>query len=124
MKIVSIAKSKKKGTRKTIIETAHLIENHGFSSQSEPIWQDGCVEPEMYRELTAGLFRPALGNSLIVGDAAGMNIPVSPKAPRKSPAKSFMRLSPFPALLRCGIHPECMGVYFLCYSVVYCGSSI
>ncbi len=34
MEIVSIAKSKKKGTRKTLIETATLIEEHGIEGDA------------------------------------------------------------------------------------------
>lgn len=34
MEIVSIAKSKKKGTRKTLIESAKLIENHGIDGDA------------------------------------------------------------------------------------------
>lgn len=34
MEIVSIAKSKKKGTQKTVIETAHLIRDHGLEGDA------------------------------------------------------------------------------------------
>jgi len=34
MEIVSIAKSKKKGTRKSLIETARLVENHGIEGDA------------------------------------------------------------------------------------------
>ncbi len=54
-----------------------LIENHGLDPQKEPLWKDGCVEPILYKELFAKDFRPARGNALIVGDAAGMNMPVT-----------------------------------------------
>ena len=54
-----------------------LIENHGLDPQKEPLWKDGCVEPILYKELFTKEFCPARGNALIVGDAAGMNMPVT-----------------------------------------------
>jgi len=68
-----------KGRLKEVITQAKqlLIDNYGLAPQSEPVWRDGCVEPLMSRELTAGTFLPALGNALVIGDAAGLNIPVS-----------------------------------------------
>ncbi len=54
-----------------------LIENHGLDRLSEPLWKDACVEPILYKELFTGEFRPAKGNALIVGDAAGLNMPVT-----------------------------------------------
>ena len=54
-----------------------LIDNHGLDPGIRPLWKDGCVEPVMYRELSRGTFRPARGNVLIAGDAAGLNTPVT-----------------------------------------------
>ncbi len=54
-----------------------LIENHGLAPDIAPLWRDGCMEPVLYRELATGTLRPAQGNILITGDAAGLNIPVS-----------------------------------------------
>jgi len=34
MEIVSISKSKKKGTKKTIVETVHLVKNHGLEGDA------------------------------------------------------------------------------------------
>jgi flavin-dependent dehydrogenase len=55
----------------------YLIERHGLAPDQEPLWRDGCVEPILYRELFTGSFRPARGNALLVGDAAGLNMPVT-----------------------------------------------
>ena len=55
----------------------YLIEHHGLPPDCQPLWRDGCVEPILYRELFTGRFRPARGNALLVGDAAGLNIPVT-----------------------------------------------
>lgn len=54
-----------------------LIENHGLDPHKKPLWKDGCLEPILYRELFNGEFRPATGNVLLVGDAAGLNMPVT-----------------------------------------------
>lgn len=55
----------------------YLIERHGLPPDCQPLWRDGCVEPILYRELFTGSFRPARGNALLVGDAAGLNMPVT-----------------------------------------------
>ncbi len=54
-----------------------LIQNHSLDPRKEPLWKDGCVEPILYRELFTKEFRPAKGNALLAGDAAGMNMPVT-----------------------------------------------
>ena len=54
-----------------------LAENCGFDISQRPVWRGGCLEPVMYRELTAYTFLPARGNALLVGDAAGFLLPVS-----------------------------------------------
>jgi flavin-dependent dehydrogenase len=54
-----------------------LIDNHGLDPDLEPAWRDGCAQPAMYSELSSGSFRPACGNVLLVGDAAGLNVPVT-----------------------------------------------
>lgn len=54
-----------------------LIDHHNLDPAIEPLWRDACVEPILYRELFTGEFRPARGNALIIGDAAGLNMPVT-----------------------------------------------
>lgn len=66
----------------TIKETAagsrrYLIEHHGLTPETEPLWRDACVEPILYQGLFSGTFRPASENALLVGDAAGLNMPVT-----------------------------------------------
>jgi flavin-dependent dehydrogenase len=55
----------------------YLAENHGLNIGPEPVWRGGCLEPALYRELTSHIFNPARGNALLVGDAAGLLMPVS-----------------------------------------------
>ena len=43
----------------------------------KPVWKGSCLQPVIYRELTSHTFNPARGNALLVGDAAGLTMPVS-----------------------------------------------
>ena len=54
-----------------------LAKNYHFDSSQEPVWTGSCVQPVIYPELTSHTFRPARGNALLVGDAAGLVMPVS-----------------------------------------------
>ncbi len=55
----------------------YLIDNHGLPQDIEPVWRDGCAQTLLLRELTSGRFRPASGNVLLLGDAGGLNIPIT-----------------------------------------------
>lgn len=44
---------------------------------SEPAGKDACVEAVLYSQLFKGTFQPARGNVLIIGDAAGLMMPVT-----------------------------------------------
>ena len=55
----------------------YLIKHHGMDASQKPVWRDGCVEPILYGELFSGSFRPARANAMLVGDAAGLNMPVT-----------------------------------------------
>lgn len=69
----------KPGQAKQLMASAkkYLAENHGLAAKQEPVWRGGCLQPALYRELTSYTFRPAQGNALLVGDAAGLPMPVS-----------------------------------------------
>ena len=69
----------KPGQAKQLMASArkYLAENHGLALEQEPVWRGGCLQPALYRELTSHTFRPASGNVLLVGDAAGLPMPVS-----------------------------------------------
>jgi len=54
-----------------------LAKDYRFDSSQEPVWKGGCLQPAIYPELTSHSFKPALGNALLVGDAAGLAMPVS-----------------------------------------------
>jgi len=69
----------KPGQTKQLMASArkYLTENHGLAVKEGPVWRGGCLQPALYRELTSYTFRPAHGNALLVGDAAGLAMPVS-----------------------------------------------
>jgi flavin-dependent dehydrogenase len=58
-------------------EIAEILSPFGFEAGWKPAWKDGCVMPLLHAQLVSGEFRPAKGNTLLVGDAAGMVFPVT-----------------------------------------------
>ena len=56
---------------------AWLARDYGFMPGSRPLWRDGCYEPAMGRRPFPGPFPLAKDNALIVGNAAGLIIPVT-----------------------------------------------
>jgi flavin-dependent dehydrogenase len=67
------------GQAKQLMASArkYLDENYGLAVRQEAIWRGGCLQPALYRELISHTFKPARGNALLVGDAAGLPMPVS-----------------------------------------------
>ncbi|MDD5093943.1 MAG: NAD(P)/FAD-dependent oxidoreductase [Dehalococcoidia bacterium] len=49
-----------------------LAQHHGFDMAQKPVWTDSCTIPLLHKKLIDGSFRPALGNIMLVGDAAGL----------------------------------------------------
>ena len=59
-------------------EIRQILADYGFDPKREPLWRDGCLSHAiLYQELFSGSFLPAQGNSLLVGDAAGLLLPVT-----------------------------------------------
>lgn len=56
---------------------AWLAQDYGFLPGSKPLWRDGCYEPAMRQRPFPGPFPLAKDNALIVGNAAGLNIPIT-----------------------------------------------
>ncbi len=53
------------------------LADYGFSANAQPLWRDGCAIPLLHKELITGAFSPARGNTLLVGDAAGLILPIT-----------------------------------------------
>lgn len=56
---------------------AWLAREYGFVPGSRPLWRDGCYEPAMRQRPFPGPFPLAKDNALIVGNAAGLIVPVT-----------------------------------------------
>lgn len=55
-----------------------LLKEPGFKPENQPLRRDGCLSPvSLYRELFSGAFLPARENALLVGDAAGLAMPLT-----------------------------------------------
>jgi flavin-dependent dehydrogenase len=54
-----------------------LAKNFKFDSSQKPVWRGSCLQPALYRELVSHTFKPGLDNALLVGDAAGLVLPIS-----------------------------------------------
>ncbi len=54
-----------------------LERDHGFQRDSKPEKVLACTEPILFGDLIGGRFRPAIGNALLVGDAAGLMTPIT-----------------------------------------------
>jgi flavin-dependent dehydrogenase len=55
----------------------YLAKNHQFNPDQVPEWTVGCVEPIFGEDLASYRFRPADGNALLAGDAAGLMFPAT-----------------------------------------------
>ena len=58
-------------------EISQILATYGFSSGKEALWKDGCLIPRLHEALISGAFSPARGNILLVGDAAGLLLPIT-----------------------------------------------
>lgn len=63
-----------KELRREINETLGL---YGFDPESKPIWKDSCGLALIHDQLLSGTYVPAKANILLVGDAAGLTLPIS-----------------------------------------------
>lgn len=54
-----------------------ILAQYGFKPGAKPVWMDGCMEPLLHEELISGAFVPAKKNVLLVGDAAGLILPIT-----------------------------------------------
>jgi flavin-dependent dehydrogenase len=54
-----------------------LSREYDFDPKRKPLWRDSCMEPRIHEQLIDGTFKPAKGRILLVGDAAGFQLPTS-----------------------------------------------
>jgi flavin-dependent dehydrogenase len=58
-------------------EIIDILAPYGFSPGSKALWKDGCLIPRLHEALISGTFFPAAGNVLLIGDAAGLLLPIT-----------------------------------------------
>ena len=65
------------GIRELSEEIRNTLLPYGFDPDRKPLWKDGCAIAMLHDPLISGIFEPAMGNILLVGDAAGMIFPIT-----------------------------------------------
>ena len=58
-------------------EIKETLAPYGFQAQGSLQWKDACPIPLLHEQLLSGAFLPAQGNVLLVGDAAGLFLPIT-----------------------------------------------
>ena len=58
-------------------EITHILTKYGFNPRRKALWKDGCLIPRLHDALISGAFSPAAGNVLLIGDAAGLLLPIT-----------------------------------------------
>ncbi|MGD8962003.1 MAG: NAD(P)/FAD-dependent oxidoreductase [Desulfobacterales bacterium] len=58
-------------------EIIHILTKYGFNPKSKALWKDGCLIPRLHEALILGSFSPAIGNVMLIGDAAGLLLPIT-----------------------------------------------
>ena len=54
-----------------------ILTKYGFNPKSKALWKDGCLIPRLHEALILGNFSPAIGNVMLIGDAAGLLLPIT-----------------------------------------------
>ena len=65
------------GLRELDKEIKEALSPYGFHPESQPLWKDGCAIALLHDDLLSGVFQPARGNVLLIGDAAGLILPIT-----------------------------------------------
>ncbi|HKI48544.1 MAG TPA: hypothetical protein VKA69_04415, partial [Desulfobacteria bacterium] len=65
------------GLRELRKEIKETLAPYGFDPHSQPLWKDGCAIALLHDDLLSGVFQPAKRNVLLIGDAAGLILPIT-----------------------------------------------
>jgi flavin-dependent dehydrogenase len=65
------------GLKKLESSIKQILKDYGLDPNSRPVWRDGCLISAPHGDLLKGRLRPARDNVLLVGDAAGLILPVT-----------------------------------------------
>lgn len=58
-------------------EIIHILTKYGFNPKRKALWKDGCLIPRLHEALISGAFIPARSNAMLIGDAAGLLLPIT-----------------------------------------------
>ena len=58
-------------------EIGETLSPYGFDPNIRPVRKDGCTIALLHEDLLSGAFKPAKGNVLLTGDAAGLILPIT-----------------------------------------------
>jgi len=65
------------GLRELRKEIGEILSRYGFDRNDKPAWTDGCVIALLHDDLLSDAFKPAKTNVLLIGDAAGLILPIT-----------------------------------------------
>lgn len=65
------------GLRELREEIGETLSPYGFDPESKPEWTDGCAIVLLHDDLLSRAFKPAKNNVLLIGDAAGLILPIT-----------------------------------------------
>lgn len=65
------------GLRELRKEIGETLSRYGFDPDNKPQWTDGCAIAMLHDDLLSGIFKPAKKNVLLIGDAAGVILPIT-----------------------------------------------
>jgi flavin-dependent dehydrogenase len=65
------------GIRELREDINRSLAEYRFDPLRPPDWKDGCLIPKLHGLLISGSFSPAKGNTLLIGDAAGLLFPIT-----------------------------------------------
>lgn len=83
-----------------------LSQNYHFDFRQKPISRDGCVELFLWQGLFSGSFLPAKGNVLLVGDAAGIRLPVSGEGIGTALKSGLLAADSISRAIESGVEPD------------------
>ena len=65
------------GLRELRKEIGETLSRYGFDRNGKPEWTDGCAIALLHDDLLSDAFKPAKTNVLLIGDAAGLILPIT-----------------------------------------------
>ena len=65
------------GLRELRSEIGKTLCLYGFDPDTQPIWRDGCAIALLHDDLLSGMFKPAGKSVLLIGDSAGLILPIT-----------------------------------------------